>query len=223
MRKAVLDPGILTSCWKGHDANIMELFLRSNIVLVIPTAIFEERGPGFDEILISRNALNRLWRMASLQESRRDGWVDLAVWEPNYDTSVFLSNSIHPPFAHITLLYNTFSHFTYLYLYLCLCLDLYLGAKLWHIGLFIQQHPSSPFLTINFFSLFLRLSISSICAFFRCTCIWACVLSHIICSMSTSILSLLELYFSTTFFYHLLFFMICVWTCLPFSLCYAGL
>ena len=118
------------------------------------TAIFEERGPGFDEILISRNALNRLWRMASLQESRRDGWVDLAVWEPNYDTSVFLSNSIHPPFAHITLLYNTFSHFTYLYLYLCLCLDLYLGAKLWHIGLFIQQHPSSPFLTINFFFTF---------------------------------------------------------------------
>ena len=189
------------------------------------TVIFEERGPGFDEILISRNALNRLWRMASLQESRRDGWVDLAVWEPNYDTSVFLSNSIHPPFAHITLLYHTFSTCIYLYLYLCLCLDLYLGAKLWHIGLFIQQHPSPPCLTIHFFLLFFAIvNFKYLC--FLSLKMYLSLFFEPYYRMSTSILSLLEIYFSTTFFYHLLFFMLCVETfylCLLFSFCYAVL
>ena len=56
----ILCGGLETLYVASNRVNIMELFLRSNIVLVIPTAIFEERGPGFDEILISRNALNRL-------------------------------------------------------------------------------------------------------------------------------------------------------------------
>ena len=56
----ILCGGLETLYVASNRVNIMELFLRSNIVIVIPTAIFEERGPGFDEILISRNALNRL-------------------------------------------------------------------------------------------------------------------------------------------------------------------